>query len=72
MKEVEIFGGNIDSCLNRLREMASADGEVLKCEFNGSFLLSTDSDDDAYLRITGKTKKRRNSLLLYITCRAAH
>ena len=30
MKEVELFGGNIDSCLKRLREMASDDGEVLK------------------------------------------
>lgn len=56
MKEVELFGCNIDGCLKKLREMASDDGEVLKCKFNSSFLLSTDSDDDAYLRITGKTK----------------
>lgn len=63
MKEVEIFGGSIDSCLKRLREMASADGDVLKCEFNGSFILSTDSDDDAYLRIKGKTKAEFEDML---------
>lgn len=65
MKEVEVFGGTIDSCLNRLREMALAEksNEVLKCEFNGSFLLSTDSDDRAYFRITGKTKAEFEDML---------
>ena len=58
MKEVKLFGGTIDSCLRNLREMAAAEksGEVLKAVFNDTYLLSTDSDDDAYLRITGKTK----------------
>ena len=58
MKEVTLYGGTIDSCLKNLREMAAADesGEVLKAVFNDKYLLSTDTDDDAYLRITGKTK----------------
>lgn len=58
MKEVTLYGGTIDSCLRDLREMAAAEksGEVLKAVFNDKYLLSTDTDDDAYLRITGKTK----------------
>lgn len=58
MKEVTLYGGAIDSCLKDLREMAANDesGEVLKAVFNDKYLLSTDTDDDAYLRITGKTK----------------
>lgn len=58
MKEVTLYGGTIDSWLNTLREMAAADesGEVLKAVFNDKYLLSTDTDDDAYLRITGMTK----------------
>ena len=58
MKEVTLYGGTIDSCLKDLREMAAANesGEVLKAMFNDKYLLSTDTDDDAYLRITGKTK----------------
>lgn len=58
MKEVTLYGGTIDSCLENLREMAAADesGELLKAVFNDKYLLSTDTDDDAYLRITGMTK----------------
>ncbi|MBR5395744.1 MAG: hypothetical protein IK144_11805 [Bacteroidaceae bacterium] len=58
MKEVTLYGGTIDSCLKNLGKMAAADesGEVLKAVFNDKYLLSTDTDDDAYLRITGKTK----------------
>lgn len=58
MKEVTLYGCTIDSCLKDLREKAAADesGEELKAVFNDKYLLSTDTDDDAYLRITGKTK----------------
>lgn len=65
MKEVELYGGTIDSCLKRLREMAAAEksGEVLKAVFNDKYLLSTDSDDDAYLRITGKTKAEHDEYM---------
>ena len=59
MKEVKLsWGDTLDDCLRRLRNMAAAEksGEVLKAVFNGKYLFSTDSDDDAYLRITGKTK----------------
>lgn len=63
MKEVTLYGGTIDSCLKYLREMAAADesGEVLKAVFNDKYLLSTDTDDDAYLRITGKTKAEHDA-----------
>ena len=65
MKEVTLYGGTIDSCLRDLREMAAAEksGEVLKAVFNDKYLLSTDSDDDAYLRITGKTKAEHDEYM---------
>ena len=58
MKQVQIYGGTIDSCLKRLREMAAAEksGEVLKADFNDKYILSTDTDDDAYQRLLGMTK----------------
>lgn len=66
MKEVDIWGGTIDSCLNKLREMAASenDGEVLKLKFNDSYILSTDTDDDAYLRIVGMKKKEFTEKLI--------
>ena len=65
MKEVELCGGTIDSCLKDLREMAANDksGEVLKAVFNDKYLLSTDTDDDAYLRITGMTKAEHDGYM---------
>ena len=65
MKELKIYGGTIDRCLKVLREMAANDesGDVLKVVFNGKYLLSTDTDDDAYLRITGKTKAEFDDML---------
>lgn len=58
MKKVKIYGGTIDSCLKELRKMAAAEksGEVLKADFNDKYLLSTDTDDDAYQRLLGMTK----------------
>ena len=58
MKEVTLYGGTIDSCLKELRKMAAAEksGEVLKADFNDKYLLSTDTDDDAYQRLLGMTK----------------
>jgi hypothetical protein len=56
MREVEIWGGNIDSCLNGLKEKAKEFGEVCRMEFNDKYLLSTDTIDEAYLRILGMTK----------------
>ena len=51
MKEVTLYGGTIDSCLEDLREMAANDesGEVLKAVFNDKYLLSTDTDGDGKL-----------------------
>ena len=64
MKEVTLYGGTIDSCLKNLREMAAADksGEVLKAVFNDSYILSTDSDDEAYMRILGMTKAEQEEI----------
>lgn len=58
MKKVKIYGGTIDSCLKELRKMAAAEksGEVLEADFNDKYLLSTDTDDDAYQRLLGMTK----------------
>ncbi len=58
MKEVTLYGGTIDSCLRELREKAAAEksGEVLRAKFNDSYILSTDSDDEVYMRILGRTK----------------
>ena len=56
MKEVHIWGGDICSCLEKLWKTADECGEECRCEFNSSYLLSTDTIDDAYLRIVGVTK----------------
>lgn len=56
MRKIEIFGGNIDSCWKELVETAKLCGEDLIIDFNDSYIKSTDTLDDAYLRIIGKTK----------------
>lgn len=56
MKEVTVGCGNIESCLNELKEIANECGEVCSSKFNDKYLLSTDTLDEAYLRIVGKTK----------------
>jgi hypothetical protein len=56
MRKIEIFGGNIESCWKELVETADKCGEDLIIDFNDSYIKSTDTLDDAYLRITGKTK----------------
>lgn len=56
MRDLEIWGYNICSCLEKLKEKAKEFGEVCRCEFNEKFLLLTDTIDDAYLRIVGVTK----------------
>ena len=63
MKEVEIYGGDICSCFEKLKEMAKECGEDCRMEFNGKYLLSTDTIDEAYLRIVGVTKAEHDAYL---------
>lgn len=61
MREVEIYGGDICSCLDELKEAAKECGEDCRMEFNGKYLLSTDTIDEAYLRIVGVTKAEHDA-----------
>lgn len=53
MKELEMYGGcSIEAAMKKLY----AEGEPCFCEFNGKQLLSTDTIDEAYKKVVGKTK----------------
>lgn len=52
MKKIEIYGGTIDTAMQKLYD----EGEPCFCEFNGKELYSTDSIDEAYKKVVGKTK----------------
>lgn len=57
MIEVKFYGGQIiDDAMSMLYKEADKTHEVCCGEFNGETLLSTDSIDDAYKKVTGKTK----------------
>lgn len=57
MRLVEnLIGCSIDSCLSKLKQLAKENNEECYCEFNGKFIYSIDTLDDAYIRITGVTK----------------
>ena len=56
MREVDFYACDICSCLEELKRMAEECGEDCRLRFNNSYLLSTDSIDEAYLRIVGVTK----------------
>lgn len=63
MREVESCFGNIDSCLKELKEKAIEYGEDCRMRFNDKYLLSTDTIDEAYLRIVGKSKAEHEQYL---------
>ncbi len=63
MKEVEIYGGDICSCLDELKKTAKKQGEDCRAIFNGKYLFSTDTIDEAYLRIVGVTKAEHDAYL---------
>jgi len=63
MKEVDFWAGDICSCLEELKRVANECGEDCRLKFNGSYILSTDTIDDAYLRIVGVTKAEHDAYL---------
>jgi len=57
MKQIKFYGGcNIDEALLMLQQVAEKSGEQCCGEFNGKTLFSTDTLDEAYMKVTGKTK----------------
>ena len=57
MREIEFYtGDNIDTSMARLYQMEKKFGETCFGKFNGHELLSTDSIDDAYQKVLGRTK----------------
>lgn len=57
MKEINLFAGaNLDKALEILKNEAKKEGELCYGEFNGKMLYSTDTEDEAYMRVIGKTK----------------
>lgn len=57
MKEIDLFAGtNLDKALEILKKEAEKVGEPCFGEFNGKKLYSTDTVDEAYMKVLGKTK----------------
>ena len=57
MKEIELYAGcNIDKALEIVKREAADAGEVCFAKFNGKEVYSTDTTDEAYMRLLGKTK----------------
>ena len=57
MKEITIFAGcNLDKALSSVKEVAEKTGDVCCARFNGVEIFSTDTVDDAYKKVLGKTK----------------
>lgn len=59
MKKITIIlhGSTIESALRYLKEQSKIQNEDLYADFNDKEIFSTDSIDDAYKRIVGKTKE---------------
>lgn len=57
MKEIEILpGDSIDTAWKELLKASAECGDTCFCEFNGREIRSTDTLDEAYMKILGKTK----------------
>lgn len=57
MKEIDLFAGaDIDEAIEILKKEAEQAGEPCFGVFNGKKLYSTDTMDEAYIKVTGKTK----------------
>lgn len=58
MKKITILhGSTIESALQYLKRQSKIQNEILCANFNDKVIFSTDSIDDAYKRIVGKTKE---------------
>ena len=56
MAEVKFWGITLDDAIKALKKESEKTGEVTFGEFNGETLYSTDTIDEAYEKVTGKTK----------------
>jgi hypothetical protein len=57
MIEVELFGGmNLDEAYDELKAEAKKTNDVCFAMFNGKKILSTETKDEIYKKVTGKTK----------------
>lgn len=57
MKEIDLFAGtNLDEAIDWLKKEAEKEGEPCFVKFNGKILYSTDTIDEAYIKVIGKTK----------------
>ena len=57
MKEVPFWGGmNVEEAYKELKEESARTNDVCFGMFNGKKILSTDTLDEAYKKVTGKTK----------------
>lgn len=57
MEKIDLFAGtNLDKAIDLLKMEAEKTGESCCGEFNGKILYSTDTVDEAYMKVLGKTK----------------
>lgn len=57
MKEIEVYPGeSIDRVWKKLLKESAECEDTCFCNFNGHEILSTDTLDDAYMKLMGKTK----------------
>lgn len=57
MKEIDLFAGaNLDEAIEILKKEAEQASESCFGKFNGKILYSTDTIDEAYIKVIGKTK----------------
>lgn len=64
MKQIEFYGAcSLEKAWHMLQQEADESGELCCGEFNGEKLLSSDSLDEAYMKVTGKTKAEHDALM---------
>lgn len=64
MKQIEFsVGCNLEKAWHMLQQETKKSGEPCCGEFNGKTLLSTETLDEAYMKVTGKTKAEHDALV---------
>lgn len=62
MKQIEFHAGcNLEKAWHMLQQETEKSGEPCCGEFNGKTLLSTETLDEAYMKVTGKTKAEHDA-----------